>query len=75
MSTLIALSDVTTVCPVFKDKTGDFTMLKGICFVSIKSERCTKPTCVFATRMECEIAKREKRPGNLDGYRLVLAEE
>jgi len=56
MCILIPLSDVTTVCPVFKDKTGDSLALKGICCMM-----STARDVQIATGVECEGTKRDKR--------------
>jgi hypothetical protein len=45
MCVLIPLSDVTTVCPVFKVNTGDSVTLKGICCMIVNSERCINLLC------------------------------
>lgn len=75
MCNLIPLSDVTTVCPIFKNKTGDSVTLKGICCMTVNSERCTKPTSGIATGVECEVTKRDKRFWCLEGCSLISAEE
>jgi hypothetical protein len=75
MCILIPLSDVTTICPIFKDKTDDCVTLEGICCMIVESERCTEPTSVIATGVECEVKKRDKRFACLEGCSIVSAEE
>jgi hypothetical protein len=75
MCFLIPLSDVTAVCAVFKDKTGDFVTLKGICCMIVKCGLCTKPTSGIATGVDCEVTKSIKRFWCLAGCSLVSAEE